>query len=179
MTMTTAQRQELVMLARVRAQQYSLDPALVCAVIEQESKWDRWAINPEPDYAYLWDVEAGKPFRKLLPAERFAEKPPTDFPFYRGEDRDAEWWGQQMSWGLMQVMGAVARECGFKGRFLTEICDVNYGLEYGCRHLARKLEQSGGDIARALLRWNGGGNPLYPSEVMARMAAYQAPGGNS
>jgi len=164
---------ELVQLARMRATQYSIDPALVCAVIEQESQWEQWAINPEPDYRYLWDVAKWKPFRTLAPAERFAEKPPADFPCMRGEDRDAEWWGQQMSWGLMQEMGAVARECGFKGRFLAQICDVDTGLEYGCAHLARKLERAGGNVSQALQAWNGGGNPNYAAEVQARMGGYR------
>jgi soluble lytic murein transglycosylase-like protein len=37
----------------------------------------------------------------------------------------------------MQVMGATARELGFKGRFFTELCDPMEGLNYGCRYLVR------------------------------------------
>jgi len=39
------------------------------------------------------------------------------------------------SYGLMQVMGQVAREAGFKGR-LTDLKEAATGLDYGCRHLA-------------------------------------------
>jgi len=42
--------------------------------------------------------------------------------------------GQQTSWGLMQIMGATARERGFRG-WLTELCDPATNLEWGCRHL--------------------------------------------
>jgi soluble lytic murein transglycosylase-like protein len=43
--------------------------------------------------------------------------------------------GQKTSWGLLQVMGAVARERGFKGRYLAQLCDPEEGLKYGCKHL--------------------------------------------
>lgn len=47
-----------------------------------------------------------------------------------GEERN----GQRTSWGPMQVMGAVAREHGFKGDF-WELCG-EAGIYYGCKHLA-------------------------------------------
>jgi len=170
---TPRRRSELISLARMRAMQYSIDPALVCAVIDRESQWDQWAFNPEPRYRYFWNVTAWAPFRKVTDAEIASEIPPADFPCMRGEDRDAEWWGQQMSYGLMQVMGAVGRECGFRGPFLTQLCDIDTCLEYGCAHLAKKLEHSGGDVARALQAWNGGGNPNYAAEVTARLGNYR------
>ncbi len=39
---------QLVALARRAAAAQSLDPALVCAVVEQESAWNPWAIRYEP-----------------------------------------------------------------------------------------------------------------------------------
>jgi hypothetical protein len=39
---------QLVALARKASAAQSLDPALVCAVIEQESAWNAWAIRYEP-----------------------------------------------------------------------------------------------------------------------------------
>jgi len=41
---------------------------------------------------------------------------------------------QQCSWGLMQIMGTVARERGFEGD-LPNLCQPEVGLEFGCRHL--------------------------------------------
>jgi len=46
-------------------------------------------------------------------------------------------------------------------------------LEFGCSHLAKKLEKANGLADRALQLWNGGGNPNYADEVLARMAAYR------
>ncbi len=60
-----------------------------------------------------------------------------------------------MSWGLMQVMGAVAREYGFSGRFLSQLCDPAVGLEYGCRHLSILLKRHG-TIRAALSAYNSG-----------------------
>ena len=35
----------------------------------------------------------------------------------------------------MQIMGAVARECGYVGQFLGGLYDPAINLEFGCRHL--------------------------------------------
>ncbi|PYV72926.1 MAG: hypothetical protein DMG96_24730, partial [Acidobacteria bacterium] len=39
---------QLLVLARKAACAQSLDPALVCAVVEQESGWNPWAMRYEP-----------------------------------------------------------------------------------------------------------------------------------
>jgi hypothetical protein len=41
---------EIVALARTIASAHGLDPALVCAVVEQESAWDAHAIRYEPAF---------------------------------------------------------------------------------------------------------------------------------
>ena len=158
------------------ANQYRISPALALAVCEQESSFDPWAWNPEPRYRYLWDVLLAKPFRKLTPAEEASEYPPMDFRAYRGVPSDAEWWGQQASWGLMQVMGAVAREHGFMGRFLSQLCDPEIGVEIGCRHLAAYLRRFK-DPFSALEAWNGGPgavghNAQYAKEVLSRVEQF-------
>lgn len=154
-----------------------LDPLLVEAVVLQESSGNPWAWNPEPHYRWLWDVASGRPFRALTPEENASEVPPPDFPAPRGAPRDSEWWGQQASWGLMQIMGAVAREAGFQGTFLTQLCEPDPNLAYGCRHLKGLLDRYGGDRRKALLAYNGGPaaalqnpafNESYATEVMAR-----------
>jgi hypothetical protein len=159
------------------ADRFAVPRPIVLAIVEHESTIDPWAWNPEPKYRYLWNVLASRPFRKLTPAEEASEIPPADFFAYKGVPRDAEWWGQQASWGPMQVMGAVAREHGFMGRFLSQLCDPPVGLEYGCRHLAKYLKKYKESFP-ALEAFNGGPggvghNAKYANEVLARLEHFK------
>lgn len=157
---------------------------LVLAIVQVESSGDPWAWNPEPHYRYLVNVRTGQPFRALTPLERNSETPPKDFPCLAG-DPDQEWWGQQASWGLMQLMGACARERGFKGPYLTELCDPAMNLRYGCQHLnfmrRRYFDRHG--LAGVLSAWNTGSpqsqtGAAYAAKVLA-LVPHLAPGGTA
>jgi len=149
---TAAAPDRLVSLAVNLAQRHGLDPALVCAVIEQESSWNPWAIRYEPAF-----------FAKYVASLYTNNKVSATEAYARG-----------FSWGLMQIMGQVARENGFTDRFLSGLCDPVVGIEFGCRVLCKKLDSVKGDTVQGLLAWNGGGNPNYPVEVLARRATYAA-----
>jgi soluble lytic murein transglycosylase-like protein len=84
----------------------------------------------------------------------------------------SEAYARGFSWGLMQVMGQVARETGFDGLFLSALCDPEQGLAVGCKVLRRKLDAMDGDTTRGLLAWNGGANPVYAAQVLARKSHY-------
>lgn len=118
------------------AARHSLPPPLITAFIEVESGGNPWAWNPEPHYRWFWDVKRIRPFRTVSSAEVSAKYPPRDFPCLAG-DTDQEWWGQQASWGLMQIMGAVAREHGCRLPYLPQLCDPQENLEFSCRHLTQ------------------------------------------
>jgi soluble lytic murein transglycosylase-like protein len=137
---------DILALARASAARHALDPALVCAVVEQESAWDAHAIRYEPGFRTRYVAPLGLP-----PTEEVA---------------------RSISWGLMQVMGQVAREHGFSGKFLSALCDPAAGLDIGCAVLATKLSAAGGNLARSLELWNGGANADYAPQVLARMARY-------
>lgn len=107
---------------------------MVRTLIQIESSWNQWAWNPEPRWRWFWNVRDRRPFRAITSMERDSQKPPDDFPMLAG-DRDQEWWAQQASWGLMQIMGAVARESGFDGKYLPEILDPEENVVLGCRYL--------------------------------------------
>ncbi len=66
-----------------------------------------------------------------------------------------------------------ARPHGFARVSLAELCDPAVGLEFGCRVLAAKTAAAEGDVSRALLLWNGGGNANYAAEVLARLPRYR------
>lgn len=141
---------QLLTFARKAADAQGLDPGLVCAVVEQESGWNPWAMRYEPAF-----------FTKYVA------------PLYTNNKVSAsEAYARGFSWGLMQVMGQVAREFGFEPVFLSALCDPEQGLAIGCKVLRKKIETAGGDVTRGLLAWNGGANALYPAQVLARRAHY-------
>lgn len=141
---------QLLAIARKEAATQSLDPALVCAVVEQESAWNPWAMRYEPAF-----------FAKYVASLYTNNKVSASEAYARG-----------FSWGLMQVMGQVARETGFDALFLSALCDPEQGLAIGCKVLRKKFDAMAGDTLRALLAWNGGGNPAYPGQVLARRTHY-------
>ena len=141
---------QLIAAARKAAAAQSLDPALVCAVVEQESGWNPWAIRYEPLF-----------FAKYVAGLYTNNKVSASEAYARG-----------FSWGLMQVMGQVAREAGFDALYLSALCDPEQGLAVGCKVLRKKFDAAAGDTTRALLSWNGGGNPAYAAQVLAREPHY-------
>jgi Transglycosylase SLT domain len=159
------------------ARETRIDPPLALALCAQESSFNQWAWNPEPRYRYLWNIIQSNPFRQLSAAENKSEIPPNDFPAPPGCPRDAEWWGQQASWGIAQIMGAVARERGFRGRFLPQLCDTTVGLPLALEHLRIYIVQFQ-DIYKGLEAYNGGPgavgrNASYADAVMERVKKWE------
>lgn len=136
---------ELETKARVYARAAGLDEALVCAVVEQESNWIPWAIRYEPEFQ-----------------ARYVD------PSHLGQ---TETIARSISWGLMQLMGQVARELGFNGK-MASLCDPDVGIPLGCQHLRNKIAAHGNDIHAGLQAWNGGGNPAYADQVLSRVTSY-------
>lgn len=123
---------------------------LVCAVVEQESAWNTFAVRYEPGF-----------LSKYVAPQ-----------YTQGKLSATEAYTRSMSWGLMQLMGEVARELGFDGPWLTELTDPKIGLLFGCKKLKSCLTKAKDDEAKALLIWNGGANANYPAETLARKGNY-------
>jgi soluble lytic murein transglycosylase-like protein len=139
-------KDELLIVIRKMAEDHGLDPALVAAVVEQESSWIATAKRYEASFeSWLRKRVAGL--------------------------TDDEYRSRSTSWGLMQVMGQTAVEQGFSGEH-SEMHSPLVGIEQGCIKLKKCLNIAGGDVRKALLCYNGGGNERYPDEVMARMEKY-------
>lgn len=134
------------------ATQYSLDLPLVCAVATHESSWNPYACRYESAFysRYIQPLVNNGTVKTITEATMRAT-----------------------SFGLMQVLGEVAREFGFTGPYLTALCDPDTGLDYGCRKLARCFEAHPGDTRTALLAYNGSGDPSYPDLVLQYVRAYQ------
>lgn len=145
-------REDLIALAKKKAGEHLLYPELICGIIEQESNWNTWAMRYEPLF-----------YQKYIAPL-----------IQRGESiNQTEAHARATSWGLMQVMGEVARENGFGWPHLSELCDPFVGLEEGCSIFGRKLAAAEGNVRNALLLWNGGGNPDYPAQVIAKAENYK------
>lgn len=143
---------ELITLARVTAARHSINAQLVCAVVEQESAWNPWAIRYEPGFLSKYVA-----------------------PMYTaGKISATEAYSRSFSWGLMQVMGESARELGFSGSSLAQLCDPAVGLEWGCVKLVKHLARAKNEVTDALEAWNGGANLQYATQVLARLKNYAA-----
>jgi len=104
------------------AEQAELDFDLVGAVCLVESNADPFAMRYEPNWKYSYNL--------------------IDFAKITGSTVETERIAQSTSWGIMQVMGTVAREYNHVG-FLSQLCDIKKGLFYGCKHLKEKIKQFG------------------------------------
>ena len=98
---------ELLELAHRAADAHALWPELVGAIVEQESAWNPWALRYEPEF-----------YEKYV-APQIARGAIADVTESRA---------RAFSWGLMQVMGQVAREHGFTSEPLVSLCDPAVGL---------------------------------------------------
>lgn len=108
------------------AKAFDLDPRLINAIIWRESAGDPNACRYEPLYQYIY-----KPYNKSM----------RDYCRDLGMEIETETNLQKYSWGLMQVMGGVARELGFNDRWLHKLTDAAYGIKYGCAKLSRLQKQ--------------------------------------
>lgn len=123
------------------ARENGLKPSLVAAICTQESGGDPYAQRFEPAWTYFKDVEA------------FAKKCRISV--------DTEKAAQAFSYGLMQVMGSVAREAGFS-QSLPRLFDVETNLRYGCGHLKKFMVKYQNE-QQAIASYNAGSPRLLES----------------
>lgn len=140
----TLTRAQIIDVVKLKCEE--LDPVLICAIIEQESDFEPWSYRYEPGFLRRYVVNLNLP--DLTEAE-----------------------GRSFSWGLMQTMGQSVREIGYTGP-LPQLCEPETGIYWGCKLFRYKLIRANHDVKTALNYWNGGGNPHYPDEVLARLGKF-------
>ena len=116
--------------------EWGVDPrAVMNSWVAQESDWDPWATREEPGFyrRYIAPNLLGGSFRMKR-----------------------EQWELAISWGLLQVMGVVARERGFDGLYLSQLCEPSLGLYFGVEHLLHQKGRGDGSWSQALAAYNGG-----------------------
>lgn len=123
-----------------KATKYNLDPDLVEAHILQESSGIPTATRFEPAFY-----------------ERYV------LPVNLKDQVEAR--GRSTSFGLMQIMGQVARELGYQGAW-SGLMDIDTNLEYGCKKLAKCYIKYGKkDIKEGIAAYNSG-TPRYRDGVL-------------
>lgn len=142
----------------VAARAHQVPAGVLAGLVCQESAGKPDAKRHEPHYRWLFGI---KPEHKisLPPGLRLVE------------DMALQKW----SWGLCQVMGAVAREYGYAGHLEELLTDTATNLDLGARHLARQMKRARGDVRGALQAYNSGSievkNPdPYCDKVLAWVA---------
>lgn len=156
-------KDQMVALAKQFAVAHGLDPALVCAVCEQESGWNPWINRYEPAFEtnprYAANIQADAHI--LVHSVTYEVTLATEIK------------NRCMSWGLLQTLGQTAREFGAKCP-LPNLADPSYGLEWGTTILKHKIAVVGkGDVVVGLEEYNGGANLNYATEVQSRMGSYR------
>jgi soluble lytic murein transglycosylase-like protein len=122
---------------------------LIAGIAMQESSGKPWAMRAEEGF-----------FNHYI-----KDKPLNGF---QGELWDEyERAMRSCSFGLMQVMGNTAREFGFQGH-LHELLEPVKSVNWGTKIFAHHLHETQ-DTIKALLRYNGGGDPEYPDKVFERI----------
>ena len=138
-------------------------PELVLGIIEAESGGDPHAIKINSTYPYTM-MQAKRPAGCSVDMERMCQK---------------------TAWGLMQVMGATARELGFDG-WLSELVDPETNIRLGVKFLGRKMSQyfERDGIEGVVAAYNGGAprrrpdgkfvNQGYVDKVMEAAKRFEA-----
>lgn len=119
------------------ADHFGLDKNLVEAICFVESSFNTQATRFEKDWRYFYEPR------------HFAEK--LNIPVEQEEKNQAT------SWGLMQVMGAVARELGLTDKIET-LTTPDIGLFYGCSKLKSLFHRKmcDNDEAKVIASYNAG-----------------------
>lgn len=103
--------QNYIQVVEKEALMAGVDPDLAVAIAAVESSWDPWATRFESGWKYFYKVP------EFAQANLITVQTEATL--------------QALSWGLMQIMGSVARERGFSGE-LPRLCLAELGAKYGC-----------------------------------------------
>ena len=141
-------QQEIINIIKVNAVRFDVPQDLAVAVAQIESAFDPFAIRYEPGWKYFTDTV------------RYAE--------LNMIAQQTEKILQACSFGVMQVMGAVARELGFRENLL-KLSRVSVGSEYGCLKLSQLLRKYGTE-EEAVSAYNAGSPRRTPENTFVNQA---------
>jgi len=115
-----------------------------------EIKAAKWELYPDLVEAHVMTESSGKPnATRYEPA--FYNRYIT--PLRLASDAEAQ--GRATSWGLLQIMGQVAREMGYQGSW-KDLLDPMVNLEYGCKKLSKCYHKYHPDLDAGIASYNCG-----------------------
>ena len=140
-------KSEVLALIHPVSVQYDMDPLFLLALCERESSCDESEVRLENGFYRRYS----RPMAFLASTEVLLSA----------------------SYGLTQVMGEVLYELGYFGGAKDNVAALidaymakpELHIEYACR-LIERIKKTATHPRQILLRYNGGGNPNYPTEVM-------------
>ncbi len=115
---------------KIRAEEFGIDPDLITAFVIVESSGNPRATRYEANFYKHYIVPMGI-------------------------KDSAEAMGRATSYGLMQIMGQVAREKGFKGKF-EELFDPATNLFWCLKHLKGFIKKYAPNLDDAIASYNAG-----------------------
>lgn len=116
------------------ADEQNIPASILAAIVQTESSGNRYAVRFEPHYKYLFQT------KEHAQDNRITEATETIM--------------QMTSWGLTQVMGAVARELGMKGP-IFQMLEPKVNLTY-CALLLKRLAKKYSQKDDLLAAYNAG-----------------------
>lgn len=144
-------------LIQMLSNRYDVDANLIASIVSVESSGQPCAMRYEPHFRWIVNPD----FYSQLNAITV----------------QTEVVSQKTSWGLMQVMGAVARELGHDSH-LSELCKPEIGLKYGIKKIV-ELQNRYDKIEDVISSYNQGSprkttdkkryrNQIYVNKVISR-----------
>lgn len=133
-------RDQISTIAHFEALRRNIPYSLVMSIISVESAFDTYAVRYEPKWSWF--------------------SRPGYWSFKDAITDETERVLQKMSFGLMQIMGAVARELGHDGSLL-ELVNPQVNIALGTLKLSQLLEKY--SLHSAIAAYNAGSPRLLPS----------------
>ncbi len=125
---------DLMKIVETAAVKNGVDPDLAMAIASVESSWDAWAVRFEPNWKYFKTPEVyAKDLHITVETETAL---------------------QACSYGLMQIMGSVARELGFT-KSLLQLADPFIAADFSTRKLATLVKKHPTELD-AIAAYNAG-----------------------
>jgi soluble lytic murein transglycosylase-like protein len=131
------------------AQAENVPADLLGAIVQTESSGNQFALRAETKHAWIVDPVTAKKTSIALRSHYIYLYKTDECAKNAGVTHETEIWSQIASWGLCQIMGAVARELGLKGP-IVQLLQMDTNLKYAAlllKRIAKRYDKADDIIA--------------------------------